>query len=184
MLLFMCFREITHGEICYIVVPYAKSGGLSSETLFQLEFYNIFILTKIRLRLHLAAVFLRPMKGVIASILTIIYAVFITGSVWTAQEAGDYAVAASGEVFICDDTSREPAKISLAKDLLHVHFGKVVKHLAVGGKNKVPRAGYTPTVFTNFVSDLNPHHSALAIAVEKPALHPNPIYLKNGVLRI
>lgn len=124
------------------------------------------------------------MKGVIASILTLIYAVFITGSVWTAQEGGDYAIAASGAVYTLSDSSQEPAKISLGKDLLNVHFGKVIKHLAVGGKTKVPRAVYTPTVFTNFVSDLNPHHSSLAIAVEKPALYPHPIYLKNGVLRI
>jgi hypothetical protein len=125
------------------------------------------------------------MKNVIASILTIIYAVFITGSVWTAQEAGDYAITESGEVlYSLTDTSQEPAKISLSRGLHVLHFGKVVKHLAVGGKTKVPRAGYTPTVFTNFVSNVNPHHSSLATAVEKPELYPHPIFLKNGVLRI
>lgn len=124
------------------------------------------------------------MKGVIASILTLIYAVFITGSVWSAQEGGDYAIAASGDVYALSETSQEPAKISLGKDLVNVHFGKVIKHLAVGGKTKVPRAGYTPTIFTNFVSNVNPHHSSLTTAVEKPELYPHPIFLKNGVLRI
>ncbi|MCU7552025.1 hypothetical protein OCK74_23090 [Chitinophagaceae bacterium LB-8] len=124
------------------------------------------------------------MKSVIASILTIIYAVFITGSVWTAQEAADYAFSESGEVYSLSDVSKAPAKISLGKDFNAEHFSKVIKHLAVGGKNKVPRAGYTPTVFTNFVCDLNPHHSSLVTATEKPELCPHPIFLKNRVLRI
>lgn len=125
------------------------------------------------------------MKGVIASILTIIYAVFITGSVWIAQETGDYAFAETGEMYTLDAAAEKlPDEISYGTDFGLVHFGKVIKHLAVGGKTKVPRAGYTPTVFTNFVSDLNPFHSALAVAIEKPALYPHPIFLKNGVLRI
>lgn len=124
------------------------------------------------------------MKGVIATISTIIYAVFITGSAWVAQDVANTAFSESGKVYTLSEHSQEPAKISFGKDLNAMHFGKVIKHLVGGGKNKVPRIGYTPAVFTNFVSDLNPHHSSLITAVEKPALYPHSIFLKNRVLRI
>jgi hypothetical protein len=124
------------------------------------------------------------MKSIIASVLTIVYAVFITGSVWTAQDTGDFIFAETGEVYTLNTASHEPVKISLNKNFNVVHFGKVIKHLAVGGKTKVPRSGYTPAVFTNFVSNLCPFHSSLAIATEQPDIYPHPIFLKNGVLRI
>jgi hypothetical protein len=124
------------------------------------------------------------MKSIIAFILSVVYAVFITGSVWIAQDTSDFIIAENGRAYTLNTTSGEPAKISLSKDLNLVHFGKVIKHLAVGGKTKVPRSGHTPAVFTNFVSNLCPFHSTLVIAIEQPDLYPHPIFLENRVLRI
>jgi hypothetical protein len=124
------------------------------------------------------------MKNVIAFILTVIYAVFITGSVCATQVTGDYTFSESLAGSIQNDDVQEPAKISFSKDFGLVHLGKVVKHLAVGGKTKVPRAGYSPVIFTNFISNINSYYNRLAITVEEPELYPHPIFLKNSVLRI
>jgi hypothetical protein len=125
------------------------------------------------------------MKRVIAFILSLTYLVFISGTICSVEDPEDYSFAST---FIFDHGSgtsqKEERKTSFLDKLNALKHYKVVKHLAGGSKTKVPRAGNTPAVFTNFVTHIDPYHYTQVVTITTPDLNPHPIFLKNSVLRI
>jgi hypothetical protein len=126
------------------------------------------------------------MKRVIAFILSVTYLVFISGTICTVEDPENYSFVST---FIFEGneagtSAKADSKTPFLNKLNALKHSKFVKHLAGGGKTKVPRAGHTPAVFANFIFHIDPYHYTQVVPITTPELYSHPIFLKNGVLRI